>query len=155
MRDRAHVLLHVQELGELGPARTMSRAGPNELPATSIVGARIRNSPVGRQLRKSRVSISPAAKVDFAFFLAIASRDCRISRRPLSASYEPKTARAKSNDQGRATWPKVGRPATSTRQSPSKIRIAAAASPENSGGQGINERPATMRACQSGSAVVQ
>jgi hypothetical protein len=34
------------------------------------------------------------------------------------------------------------------------MRIAAAASAGNSGGQGTSERPATMRACQSGNAVV-
>jgi hypothetical protein len=64
----------------------MSRAGPNELPATSIVGAMTRNSPAWRQFLSNSVSISPAASVDFAFFLAIASRNCRISRRPLAAS---------------------------------------------------------------------
>jgi len=62
----------------------MSRAGINELPATSIVGARIRNSAERRQLRINAVSIIAAANVDLLFFFDTSRKKYLISRPPVS-----------------------------------------------------------------------
>ncbi len=64
----------------------MSRAGWNELFATSTVGATIRNSPEWRQLRISAVNMIPAALVLFVFFFEISRKTSRIRRRPSSGS---------------------------------------------------------------------
>jgi len=128
--------------------------GKNELFATSIVGARIKNSPDSRQFRISAVSIVVAAVVDFAFFLEINKNNSRINRRPDSGSYAPKTAATKSVTHGRHTSPIIGLPGASTIRRQLNTSSADRASLGNSGGNGISDSRATTRRAQSGHAVV-
>ncbi len=70
----------------LSSAATMSRAGAKELLATSMVGARMRNSAERRQFRVSAVIMMAAALDDLLFFLLISRKNSVISRLPVSGS---------------------------------------------------------------------
>ena len=86
----------------------MSRAGLNELLATSLVGAMIAKSAEWRSFRISAVIIMPAASVLFAFFLAMSSINSVIMRIPVSGSYAPKIDATKSVDHLSDASPNVG-----------------------------------------------
>jgi hypothetical protein len=71
VRDRADVVLDVEQGRQLFVGPDHAAAGLKLLSATSLVGARIKCSSSSRQHRITAVSMMPAAIVDFVFFLLI------------------------------------------------------------------------------------
>ena len=131
---------------------TMSRAGLNALPATSIVGASAVNSADCLQFKISAVIITAAAMVLLLFFFGIRTNHSVISRRPVSASYAPKIDAARSNTHGAHASPIVGEPGASTIFSSRNTASARSASSGKIGG-GMMLRPDFSRSAQSTHAV--
>ncbi|EKP54353.1 hypothetical protein J709_0295 [Acinetobacter baumannii 7893] len=143
----------------------MSRIGPKELSATSLVGARIINSAEGRSFKINAVSIIAAAMVDFVFFLEINKKNSRINLRFRPGSYAPKIEATNSYTHSLVTslinggrgFPSSSSksPTTSTNASCLKVFNARSATSGNSGLQGMSDSRLTILFSQSGHAVVQ
>ena len=132
----------------------MSRIGLYELSATSLVGARMMNSPDDRQLSMRAVSMIPAAIVLFPFFLLMSSRNSLINRRPCTGSYAPKMHATNSVTHGLTVSDISGSPEAPTMRKLPKRSSASCASAGKSGWQAISDWPEMIRLSQSGQAVV-